>query len=130
MIADAGDQRACLQPGDEKHHAFDEVNEEIPEEDALEARRGADQPEAVPTDVEPGGHGGEHAGAAQMFGRPIGKERRQNRERDLDARIMNPAPQTQHQPTDSDSPEDFASDDRREHSCSLAERKYASAHCG
>ena len=83
-------QRARLQAGDEEHHAFDKINEEIPEEDALETGFGADQPEAVPTDVESGGDGGEHARAAEMFGWPIGQKRRQDREDDFDARIARP----------------------------------------
>jgi hypothetical protein len=65
-----------------------------------------------------------------MLGWPIGQERRQNRERDLDARIMDPAPQTQYQPTDADTPDDFAGDDGSKHSRGLPERKYASAHRG
>jgi hypothetical protein len=74
MIADAGDQRTRLKAGNEEHHAFDKVDKEIPEEDALKACRGADQPEAIPTDVESGGHGCEHTRSAQMLGWPIGQE--------------------------------------------------------
>ena len=46
-ITDARDQLACLQPGNQKHHAFDEVDEKIPKEDALKPRSSADQPKAA-----------------------------------------------------------------------------------
>src|ERR1700674_5008991 len=59
---------------------------------------------------------------------PIGKERRQDGERDLDARIVDPTPQTQHHPSNPDSPENFAGDDRGECSHGLAERKYTDAY--
>ena len=41
---------------------------------------------------------------------------------------MDPAPQTQYQPTDADSPENFANDYGSKHSRGLPKRKYASAH--
>ena len=69
--------RAC-RPVIEEHQALDQVDEEIPEEDSLQPGGGADQAKAVPADVEPGSHGGEHAGAAEMLGRPIGEKRRQH----------------------------------------------------
>ena len=50
-----------LQPGDQKHHAFDQVNEEVPKEDTLQAGRRTDQPGTVPADVESRSHCGEHA---------------------------------------------------------------------
>ena len=65
-----------------------------------------------------------------MLGRPIGEERRQNRERDLDARIADPAPQPQHQPTDRDPPENFPRHDGGEHCRGLTERKCAGADRG
>ncbi len=43
---------------------------------------------------------------------------------------MNPVPQTQHQPTDADPPEDFAGDNDSERSDRVGEREYASADRG
>jgi hypothetical protein len=105
-----------------------QVDQEVPEKNALQARRRADQPQAVPADVKPGGHGREHAGTAEVFRRPIGNERREHRQHDLDARIVDPTPHSQHEPTDADAPEDFAGDDRCEHAGGLAPGKYAEAH--
>ena len=51
VLANATDQRAGLQSRDEKNHAFDEIDEKTPKEDALKARLGADQPKPVPADV-------------------------------------------------------------------------------
>ena len=116
------DQRARLQARDEEHHALDQVDQEIPEEDALQPGRRADQPQPVPADVEPGGDGREHAGTARVLGRPIGEKRREDRQRDLDPRIADPAPQAKHQPADADphtiSPTTIAANVR-----GLAERK-------
>jgi hypothetical protein len=76
IIANAGKQSACLQAGDEEHHAFDHVDEEIPEEDALDPRRGADEHGAIPTDVKSRRYGRQHARTAEMLRRPIGNEGR------------------------------------------------------
>src|ERR1700730_14984017 len=57
---------------------------------------------------------GEHARPAEILRYPIGQERRQDRQGDLDAWITNPAPQPQHQPADADSPEYFADNNRGE----------------
>ena len=130
IVFDAGHQRARLQAGGEEHQALDQVDEEAPEENSLQPGGGADQAKAVPADVEPGSDGCEHAGAAEMLGRPIGEKRRQHRERDLDRRIVHPAPQAQHQPADADTPEDFADDDGDERSRGLTEREHAGAHRG
>jgi len=64
MVEDTGNQAARLEAGDQEHHAFDEINEKFPEEDALKARRGANQPEAVPTHVEPCRYRGKNAGSS------------------------------------------------------------------
>ena len=130
MAADARDDRARLQAGDQEHHAFDQIIEEIPEEDALQPRRRADQPEPVPADVEAGGDGREHARAADRLGRPVGEERGQHRKRDLDAGIADPAAQPQHEPADADPPGDLADDDRRESARRLRRREHPEAHRG
>ena len=43
-----------------------------------------------------------------MLGGPISKKGRQDRERHLDLGIADPAPQSQHQPTDTDPPSNLA----------------------
>ena len=90
VLTDALDQRAGLQSRRQKNHAFDQIDQEIPEENALKTGRGTDQLQAVPTDVQTGGNRREHARATEMFRRPIGEERRDERQRDLDARIADP----------------------------------------
>ena len=55
-----------------------------------------------------------------MFRRPIGEERGEERQRDLDARIVDPAPQPQHQPADADAPDDLADYDGDERAGGLA----------
>src|SRR5947207_5453524 len=67
VLTDPGDQRARLQTRRQKNQAFDEVDQEIPEENALEAGRGADQLQPVPADVKTGGHRREDAGASEML---------------------------------------------------------------
>jgi hypothetical protein len=58
------------------------------------------------------------------------RQRRHDRERDLDARIVDPASQPQHHPTNADSPNNFAGDYRGESLRGLAARKYAGTHGG
>ncbi len=65
-----------------------------------------------------------------MLRRPEGEVGRQNRKRDLDTRVTHPAPQPQHQPTDSDPPDDLAGDDRAEGQRGTGERKCPGADRG
>ena len=53
-------------------------------------------------------------GAAEIFGRPIRDERREQRQRDLDARIADETPQPQHEPADYNAPDYFSDDNHRE----------------
>ena len=106
IVSDVRHDRARLKAGDQEQHALDQIDQEIPEEDALQPGRRADQAKAVPAHVEADRHRRQHARAAEMLRRPEGDERRQNRKRDLDARVTHPAPQPQHQPTDADPPDD------------------------
>jgi hypothetical protein len=69
----------------------------------------------------------EHAGTAQVLRGPIGQEWREDRERDLDARVRDPSTQPQYQPSDADAPDDFADDDRGEGSERLSEGEHADA---
>ena len=128
ITADPCNHGTRLQAGDEEDHALDQIVEEIPEEYALQTRRGADQPKPVPAHVEPRRDGRQHSGPAELLRRPIGEERRQDRKRDFDARVADPAPQSQHQPTDPDSPQDFTCNDDDERRHGLLEGKYADTH--
>jgi len=71
------DQRARLQPGEQEHQTLDEIDDQIPEKDSLQPRRGGDQPRPDPADVEPAGDGRQHAGAAEMRRHPEGEIGRQ-----------------------------------------------------
>src|SRR5580704_14741003 len=127
---DAGNQRSRLQAGDEKHEPFSQVNQEIPEKNALQPRRGTDQLQTIPADVEPGGNGGEHAGATEMLWRPISRERREDRQHDLDTWILCPAAQSQHEPTYTETPENLAANDGDKHAGGMGERSGADADGG
>ena len=130
IVPDFREDRARLKAGDQEQHALDQVDQEIPEENALQPGRRADQAEAVPAHVEADRHRRQHAGAAEMLRRPEGDVWRQDRKGDLDARVSDPAPEAQHQPADADPPHEFAGDDRAERDRRAAERKRPGAHCG
>ena len=121
VVANGGEQRARLQAGDEEHHALDQIGQEVPEHGAREPGRRRNQPQAVPADIEAGRQCGEHAGAAKLLGRPIGHERREDREHDLDAGIADPAAQAKQEPADADTPHDLACDDRHKGAAGLDE---------
>ena len=59
--------------------------------------------------------------------RRVGREQRQ---RNLDARIVRPAPQPQARPADADAVSDFADDDQRKGAGGLTEGKQPGAHRG
>jgi hypothetical protein len=105
------DQRARLKAGDEEHHPFDQINEKVPEKDALQTRRRRDQERTLPAHIEPRRDGREHAGAAKMFRNPIGEIGRHQRQRDLDARLAHPAAQPQAEPADANAIGNLADDD-------------------
>ena len=130
IVANDGNEFARLQAGDEKHHALDQIGQEVPEHDAREPGRRGNQANAAPTDIEPGGHCGQHAGAAELFGRPVGDERRQDREHDLDAGIADPTAQAKHEPSDADSPHDLSHEDGRKAAGGLDKRERSSHHRG
>ena len=130
VMADAAHHRARLQSGDDEDHALDGVAEELPEEDPLQARRRTDQTGTLPARVKPGRHGGQNARAAEMLRHPKGEERRQDREQDLDHRLVDPPPQAQHHPADADAPQDLADEDGGERSGRFAEREHPEAHRG
>jgi hypothetical protein len=90
-VAAGGDERAGLKAGDEEHHAFNQISQEVPEHDAREPGRRGDEAMAVPTDIESGRHCGEDSGAAELLRRPVGDERRQERQQELNAGVADPA---------------------------------------
>ena len=98
----------------QEDEALDQIDDQVPEEDALQPRRRRDQPRPVPAHVEPGGDGRQHAGAAEMLGHPVGEIGRHQRQRDLDARVARPVPQPQAEPADADAVGDLADHDQRE----------------
>ena len=89
-----------------------------------------DQQGTVPADVKAAHDGGEDAGAAERFRRPVRRERGEQRENDLDARVPRPAPQPQAQISDEQPPRDLADHDGDEHQCRIAEREGAERHRG
>ena len=88
IVSNLRQDRTRLKPGDQEQHALDQIDQEIPEENALQAGRRADQAEAVPAHVEPDRHRRQHAGAAEMLRRPEGDIWRQDGKGDLDARVV------------------------------------------
>ena len=117
------DQRARLQAGEQEHQAFDQIDDQVPEEDSLQPRGGRDQPRPDPAHVKPAGDGRQHAGAAEMRRHPEGEIGRHQRQRDLDARLVRPLAQTQAEPADRETVDDFADHDQRERAGSLGERE-------
>jgi hypothetical protein len=84
----------------------------------------------VPADVEAAHNGGEDAGAAERFGWPIGGERREQRQDDLDAGVLRPSAQPQARKPDRQPECDLAADDGDENQYGRAERKRAERHRG
>ena len=119
------EQQPHLESGQQEQQALDQIDHEVPEEDALQARRRRDQQRAVPADVEAAGHGGDHAGAAEMFGNPVGEVGRDQRQRDLDLRIARAVPGAQREPADRHAEQDLADDDGREGAGRLGQREHA-----
>jgi hypothetical protein len=114
-LVDAVEQRARLQAGQEEQPALQQVDEEVPEEDSLQAGMAGNEQRPVPTDVEAAHHGGEDAGTAERFRGPIGGERREQRQDDLDARVPGPSAQPQARKSDRQPECDLAGDNRDEH---------------
>jgi hypothetical protein len=119
---------AHLEAHQQEQRAFDQPGDEVPEEHALQPRRRRDPQRSVPADIEPAGDGGDHAGAAEMFGHPVGEVGREQRQRQLDAWILGPVPQPQAEPADGDAEEQFAGDDDDERTRGLDQREGAGAH--
>ena len=108
------EQRARLQAGEQEHEAFDQVDDQVPEEDALQPRRRRDQPRPVPADVQPRGDRRQHAGAAEMLGHPEGEIGVISDSVISTRGLLRPAAQPQAEPADADAVDDLADDDQRE----------------
>ena len=121
---------AQLQAGDEEDQAFEQIDQKIPEEDALQPGRRRNEQRAVPAHVKSGGDRGEHARAAEMRRQQERHIGRHQRECDLDARILRPAAQPQADPADADPIGDFADHDERKFANRRAGRKRAGADRG
>ena len=121
------DQRARLQAGDQKHQAFDQIDDQVPEENSLQPRRKRDQARPGPAHIKAAGDGREHAGAAEMRRHPEGEIRRHKRQRDLDARLASPLAQAQAEPADREAVDELADDDQHKGAGRLTERKRAGA---
>ena len=80
-----------LQAGEQEDHAFDQIDHQVPDEEALQAGGGRDEARAVPADVTAADHGGQHARAAQAFRHPEGGEGRQQREHHFHPRLARPS---------------------------------------
>ena len=117
------EQQPHLESGQQEQQALDQVDHEVPEEDALQPRRRGDQQRPVPADIEPAGHGGDHAGAAEMLRDPEGDVGRDQRQRDLDLRIARAMPHPQAEPADGGAEQQFADDDERRRCRSLSAAK-------
>jgi hypothetical protein len=87
------EQRARLHAGDQEDESFEKVDQQIPEEDSLQPRRRRNQQRPVPAHEQAGCHRRQHARTAQLLRHQKREVRRQQRQRDLDARIARPAAQ-------------------------------------
>src|SRR5262245_4993773 len=106
-------QRAYLQARHEKYETLDEVDEKIPEEDALQPRCRRNQSRSDPAYVKTTRYRGQHARAAQMLRHPESSVRRHQRQGNLYARIAHPLPRTQAQPTNRNAIQNFPDYDER-----------------
>ena len=106
------EQGARLQAGDEKHQAFNQIDNQVPEKDSLQPRCKGDQARPDPAHIEAAGDGCEHAGAAEMRGHPEREIGRHKGQRDLDARFAGPVAQTQAEPAHREAIDELADDDQ------------------
>ena len=102
---------ARLQAGEQEDDAFDEVDQHVPYEEALQPRGGGDETRAVPAHPEASDDGCKHARAAQRVRHPEGDEGGEKGDDDFDMRIADPAAHTQRAPARGDPPGEFAGND-------------------
>ena len=124
-LVDPVEQRPRFQAGQQEQPAFQQIDEEVPEEDALQPRVAGNEQRSVPAYVEAAHHGGEDAGAAERLRRPIGRKRREQGKDDLDPRVAGPLAQPQAGKSDREPECDLEGDDRDEDEDGGAERKRA-----
>ena len=124
------EQRSRLHAGHQEDKSFEEIDQQIPEEDSLQPRRRRNEQRPVPADEQPGRHRRQDARTAQLLRHQERQVRRQQRQRDLDARIARPAAQAQAEPADGDAVGDLAHDDESEGAGGVAEGEQAGAHRG
>ena len=82
-VAEAGDDLARLQAADQEGQRLDAPGHQVPDEEALQARRRPDVVAAVPRDVEPDRETGDDAGAAELVRRPERQIGRRQRDEDF-----------------------------------------------
>ena len=102
---------ARLQAGEQEDDAFDEVDQHVPYEEALQPRGGGDETRAVPAHPKASDDGCEYARAAQRVRHPEGDEGGEKGDDDFDMRIAHPAAHTQRAPARGDPPGEFAGND-------------------
>ncbi len=108
------EHRAHLHAGDQKDKTFEQIDHKVPEEDALQTRCPWNEQRAVPAYEQTGRDRRQNSGTTQLLRQQKRGIRRQQRQRDLDARIVGPAAQPQAQPADGDAISDLGDDDERE----------------
>ena len=90
-VEPVGDHRQ-LQPDQDEQRGVEEEDEDLPDREALQARLRRDQLGRPPAEVDAGGDGRQHAREAELVGRDEGRVGREQRDRDLGRRVVEPAP--------------------------------------
>ena len=118
-----------LQPDQDEQRGVEEEDEDLPDGKALQARLRRDQLGAPPAQVDAGGDGRQHAREAELVGGDEGGVGRQQRDRDLGRRVVDPAPDLGDQESDHQPDRDPAGG--RSHELEpRVERREAPAHRG
>ncbi len=82
-----------LQADDHEQRGVHDEHRGLPERVGLDARARGDELRRAPAEVDPGRHGGEHRGDAERLGREVGEVGRDQGDRDLRRRVLDPAAQ-------------------------------------
>src|SRR4051794_30163617 len=130
MGFEPGNERVGLQAREQEYQTLDEVDQEVPEKYSLQTRGRADEAQAIPTDVKTGGHRRQDSRSAQQLGRPVRQKWGQHREHDLHSGIAYPTAQSQHGPTNNQSPHQLADQDGDKLADRVGEREGTSQHRG
>jgi hypothetical protein len=124
------EHRAYLHASGEEDKTFEQINHQVPEEDALQAGGGGNEQRPVPAHEQAGRNRRQHARAVELRRHQEGDVRRHQRHGDFDASIARPAAQPQAHPAHRNAPEDFANDNQREIAGGLRQREHAGAYRG